>query len=148
MGLLTCRPWLSGPRRERQRGRPSLDVALIALLASLSGAASPTPAWAQYSPNCLKDGRKAFCALTMAAEPKAETSVITVVFADHSAYRLTRDLPSCRSSGAITRCRATISAANGQQPAQAATYMGTWYEGGYRHDYRSGQVGITFFFLD
>lgn len=147
MGPLTSRHRPSVPRRERHRDHPLLAVALIALLASVSGA-SPAPAWAQYSPNCLKDGRKAFCALTMAADAKAETSVITVVFADHSAYRLTRDLPSCRSSGAITRCRATISAANGQQPAQGASYVGTWYEGGYRHEYRSGQVGITFFFLD
>lgn len=112
-------------------------------------AAGPGPAAAQYSPNCLKNGRKAFCALTVQNETAAaETSVITVVFADHSAYRLGRDTASCRTDGPVTTCRATISPANGQQPAQAASYVGTWYEGGYRHAYANRSVSITFFFLD
>jgi len=123
-----------------------LAVSLGGLLAGL--AAPPAPALAQYSPNCLKDGRKAYCALTIEAGSAKGSGAITVVFADHSAYRLVRDEASCRQQGPVNTCRATISPGNGQQPAQAASYVGTWYEGGYRHEYRNRSVAITYFFLD
>jgi hypothetical protein len=125
-----------------------LAGSLGALLASGLLAIVPAAALAQYSPNCLKNGRKAYCALTIEAESAKGSGAITVVFADHSAYRLVRDDASCRQQGTVNTCRATISPGNGQQPAQAATYVGTWYEGGYRHEYRSRSVAITYFFLD
>jgi len=149
---MRAQPTTSAERCRRPSSRRLMSSLLAgslgALLASGLLAIVPAAALAQYSPNCLKNGRKAYCALTIEAESAKGSGAITVVFADHSAYRLVRDEASCRQQGPVNTCRATISPGNGQQPAQAATYVGTWYEGGYRHEYRNRSVAITYFFLD
>ncbi|MEB3317822.1 MAG: hypothetical protein VKO39_06745 [Cyanobacteriota bacterium] len=108
------------------------------------------PAWSQYSPNCLLNGSRRFCALTPGGEPRPGWTAETVVFADHQAFRLERQESACQAQGMERSCPATIVPANGLGAPRPARYVGTAYEGGYRHHYsdHSGRLSLTFFFLD
>jgi hypothetical protein len=127
---------------------PSLGVALRLGLLLISLAC--TPVWSQYSPNCLLNGSRRFCALTPGRQAPPGWTVETVVFADHQAFRLERQESSCQEQGLVRTCPARIVAANGLGTPIPAVYVGTAYEGGYRHHYsgRSGRLSLTFFFLD
>jgi hypothetical protein len=119
-------------------------------LGLLLSALACAPAWSQYSPNCLLNGSRRFCALTPGAAPRPGWTSETVVFADHQAFRLERHESSCRDRGMVRTCDARIVPANGMGTPLPARYVGTAYEGGYRHHYSSaaGQQSLTFFFLD
>lgn len=123
----------------------------LGLLAGLwlSAPAGP-PAWSQYSPNCLLNGNRRFCALTPGGPVRSGWTADTVVFADHQAFRLERHDSSCQDQGAMRLCPATIIPANGLGRPIPATYEGRAYEGGYRHHYsgNAGRLTLTFFFLD
>lgn len=164
------RPGRWHERGVRQGGEPGLltapAAAAIAALVSLVNAALPSPAWAQYSPNCLRNGKPLACALTPGPEQEqpplpaagrgtAESrpsppppSTLTVMYADHRAYRLVKEEVSCRQQGLVIDCPATIIPDNGYGAPFKARYRGTAYEGGYRHEYRSPSLSITYFFVD
>jgi len=116
----------------------------------LTALASPLAAWSQYSPNCLLNGSRGFCAHTPGGQAPPGWSSETVVFADHQAFRLQRLESSCQDRGTLRSCQARILPANGQGTPIPARYVGEAYEGGYRHHYvsDSGQLSLTFFFLD
>lgn len=118
-------------------------------LAALGLLLDRTPALAQYSPNCLRNGKKDFCAVTQVAgatTPQQELALI--VFADHSVVEVLRNETSCRQNGAVRTCDAKIITPPGHPKALPAYYRGTAYEGGYRHEYVSSSLRITTFFLD
>lgn len=109
-----------------------------------------TPARGQYSPNCLFNGSRRFCALTPGGPARPGWTSETVVFADHQVFRLERQDSSCQDQGRVRTCQATILPAHGQGTPIPARYVGEAYEGGYRHHYssRGGRLSLTFFFLD
>lgn len=126
------------------RSAPLLTLIFGALLTAL-----PSTAQAQMSPNCERNGRRDFCALTPMPDPSQPGRTVDVlVFADHSVYRVQREEASCRStSPTVTTCAATITLPGGGRTIRA-TYRGTSYEGGYRHDYRGPGLQLTYAFLD
>ncbi|MEB3332763.1 MAG: hypothetical protein VKI83_09775 [Synechococcaceae cyanobacterium] len=107
-----------------------------------------TPAQAQYSPNCERNGRRDHCALTFSRPSQAGWERITVVFADHSVFQLERDERRCLDKGAERLCPARLQTAGSQGRWLPATYKGRAYEGGYRHAYSGGGTQIVFSFLD
>lgn len=153
-----------------QRWEPGLlaapAAAAIATLVSLAHALLPSPAWAQYSPNCLRNGKPLACALTPGPEQERPPlpaagqgmakgrpsppapATLTVMYADHRAYRLVKEEVSCRQQGLVIECPATIIPDNGFGAPLKARYRGTAYEGGYRHEYRSPSLSITYVFVD
>ena len=104
---------------------------------------------AQYSPNCLYNGRPDPCALTPGpADAASGDDVVTVVYADHRVFRLQRNGSACRHQDTRTTCPATVILNNGFGRSLAGNYVGTAYEGGYRHEYSAAGHRITYFFLD
>lgn len=106
-------------------------------------------AQAQYSPNCLRNGKKDACAVTqVAGATTPQQELAQIVFADHSVVEVLRNETSCKQNGAIRTCNAKIITPPGHPKALPAYYRGTAYEGGYRHEYVSSRLRITYFFLD
>jgi hypothetical protein len=70
-----------------------------------------------------------------------------LVFADHRVYGLQRDESSCRQRGPVRTCKAWILSPGSDRPIPA-TYRGTAYEGGYRHEYISAKLRLSYSFLD
>ena len=134
---------LAGSHSRQYLGR----LSALGLCAGL--ALAPLPLQAQYSPNCERNGRREFCAFTPAPEsPQGGLDVGRLVFADHTVYGLQRDEASCRDRGAVRLCKAWILAPSASGQPIPATYRGTAYEGGYRHEYWGARVRLTYTFLD
>ena len=112
-------------------------------------AATPSPLQAQYSPHCERNGRPDFCAYTPAPDSgQAQRDAGRLVFADHTVYGLQRDEASCRNRGPVRLCKAWILSPPGSEHPIPATYRGTAYDGGYRHEYQSARLRLTYTFLD
>lgn len=108
----------------------------------------PVAVQAQMSPNCERNGRRDYCALTAgtAATPAGQQPVDLIVFADHSVYEVWRDPRTCRTAGALTTCDARIQVRGGR--SLPALYRGTAYEGGYRNEYRAPGLRFSYGVLD
>ena len=131
----------SGPRAR------AWSFTALSLCAGL--AATPAPLHAQYSPNCERNGRREFCAYTPGPDSgQGERDAGRLVFADHTVYGLQRDEASCRDRGPVRLCKAWILSPPGSDHPIPATYRGTAYEGGYRHEYLSTRLRLTYSFLD
>jgi hypothetical protein len=105
---------------------------------------------AQYSPNCERNGRRDYCAITLveSSDDAGQTRAL-ITFADHRVYAILRDDRSCRQlSEAVRACRATITSPPGGATPIPVVYRGTAYEGGYRHHYVGSGLSLTFYFLD
>jgi hypothetical protein len=104
---------------------------------------------AQLSPNCERNGHHDCCALTpVAAATTNQLSVDKITFADHRVYEVLRNETSCKNASATVRtCNATITAV-GRKPSIPAFYRGTYYEGGYKHEYIGKGIHLTYFYLD
>jgi hypothetical protein len=128
-------------------GRPGGMAILAGLLVAASAG---LPARGQYSPHCLLNGSRRFCAITPGAAAPRGWSVDTVVLDDHQAFRLERQDSACVEQGMARTCPARIIPANGQGTPLPGTYAGEAYEGGYRHRYssRSSPWSLTLFVLD
>ena len=73
-------------------------VAAIAVLGGYAATALPN-ANAQLSPNCERNGKRDYCAITPIAGATTEKqSFDMITFADHSVYEITRNLESCKRS--------------------------------------------------
>jgi hypothetical protein len=130
----------------------SLPLRLALLLAQPAGVAAAlalgqAPLRAQLSPNCLRNGGAAACAVTP-GESGPERSVVTVMFADHSAWRLEKDERRCVNRHPLSSCPAVITGANGNGTPLQGSYTGTWYEGGCRHSWRAPGIRIEYVFVD
>ena len=107
-------------------------------------------AMAQYSPNCLRNGKSDYCAITpMERADKKDEVLTTITFADHTAYEVVRNEASCKNtSDKVMTCNARIVAPQGGGKPMPAFYRGTYYEGGYKHEYVGKGIHLTYFFLD
>lgn len=140
---------LTGPP---MRDAPNHALAHQRVALALLGGALSLPlaaAHAQYSPNCLRNGKPDHCAITVVAAGNDRQPVVErITFADHRVYEARRDGASCKVAGLVTTCTAQITAPASSGRPMAARYRGTAYEGGYKHEYLSPRVQITYFFLD
>ena len=130
--------------------RLRLRIALLLAAATLPAtliALGGAPLRAQLSPNCQRNGVAAACAVTP-GESGAERSVVTVMFADHSAWRLEKDESRCTNSHPVSSCPALMTGANGNGTPRRGSYTGTWYEGGYRHSWSAPGIRIEYVFVD
>jgi len=107
-------------------------------------------AMAQYSPNCLRNGKSDYCAITpMESADKKDEVLTAITFADHTAYEVVRNEASCKNtSDKVMTCNARIVAPQGGGKPMPAFYRGTYYEGGYKHEYVGKGIHLTYFFLD
>lgn len=106
------------------------------------------PSQAQLSPRCERNGKLDYCAVTPSTnngDPSAVREV--VVFANGDTYRLSRSDSACKMMTPFVRaCEAIIQPPSGGPIS--ARYVGTYYEGGYRHEYGAKNLKIVYFFLD
>ncbi len=67
-------------------------------------------AGAQLSPNCERNGKRDYCAITPIAGATTEKrSFDMITFADHTVYEITRNLESCKKiSEKVQTCNAKI----------------------------------------
>ncbi|MCP9806407.1 hypothetical protein KBY71_07740 [Cyanobium sp. T1B-Tous] len=130
-----------------QRGRRA--TAAVCTLAALELLLHGTAAQAQYSPNCWRNGKKDFCAITqVAGATTGQQELARIVFADHTVVEVLRNETSCKQNGPVRTCDAKIFTPPGHPKGLPAYYRGTAYEGGYRHEYVSSSLRITYAFLD
>lgn len=136
------------PVSSRQRKVVTLGLG-AGLLAALIAAADKT-AWAQYSPNCLRNGARDYCAITaVVGATTPEQSFEMITFADHTVYEVLRNEASCRrKSETVRTCNAKIFTPPGNPKSIPAFYRGSAYEGGYKHEVVGKGIAITYFYLD
>ncbi|MEB3193605.1 MAG: hypothetical protein VKO19_00590 [Cyanobacteriota bacterium] len=116
---------------------PFLALTMVAL----------APAGAQLSPNCERNGRRDYCAITPGANTPSHPAQEIITFADHSVYEVMRNEASCRNiTDKIRTCHAKIVSRPGQEIQ--AFYRGTSYEGGYKNEYVGKGIHLTYFYLD
>jgi hypothetical protein len=126
--------------------RPSAFV-LLALLVSVAG--RDLTVRAQLSPNCERNGRRDYCAITPVMASPQKPSHDLVTFADHTVVAVMRNEASCRNvSERIRTCHAWITIPPGNSKSIPAYYRGTYYEGGYRNEYVGKGIHITYTYLD
>jgi hypothetical protein len=106
------------------------------------------PSQAQLSPRCERNGKLDYCAVTpLPNKPDPDSVREVVVFADGDTYRLSRSDSACKVITPFQRgCEAIIQPASGG-PFQAR-YVGTYYEGGYRHEYGGKNLKIVYYYMD
>ena len=107
-------------------------------------------AMAQYSPNCERNGKSDYCAITpMERADKKDEILTAITFSDHTVYEVVRNEASCKNiSDKVMTCNARIVAPHGGEKPMPAFYRGTYYEGGYKHEYVGKGIHLTYFFLD
>lgn len=105
---------------------------------------------AQLSPNCERNGRRDYCAITPVAGATTEKqSFDMVTFADHTVYEVTRNLESCKKiSEKVEACNAKIITPPGNPKTIPAYYRRTFYEGGVKQEYAGKGIHLVYFFLD
>jgi hypothetical protein len=123
-------------------------LAAATWLLSLATALQPFPSQAQISPRCRRNGRLDYCAVPPQADAQnAKRLAEVLVFANGDTYRLTVDEASCRNISASQRiCEASLQ--SGYTAPVRATYIGSAYEGGYRHEYTTRGLSLVVFHLD
>jgi hypothetical protein len=107
-------------------------------------------AMAQISPNCQRNGRHAFCAVTPRTDPgQADTVVEVITFADHTMVEARREQGTCKPVGdRVITCNATLIVSPGSGQAIRATYRGTAYEGGYTNAYDARGFSLQYSVID
>jgi hypothetical protein len=124
---------------------PMSPSSLLALLTLLTFSAPEVGA--QLSPNCERNGRRDYCAITPVAATPDRQGYEIITFADHSVYEVMRNEASCKNiTDRIQTCNARILRRAGQ--SVAAFYRGTYYEGGYKNEYVGKGIHITYVYLD
>lgn len=119
----------------------------VVILAAL--VLSPAAGKAQLSPNCQRNGQSDYCALTpVAGATTDQQAVDKITFADHTVYEVLRNETSCKNvSPTVRTCNAKITTV-GRTRSIPAFYRGTYYEGGYKHEYVGRGIRLTYFYLD
>lgn len=130
--LVGCWPW-------------ALAATVGLLLPGMAGVAS-----AQYSPNCERNGKRDYCAITpIAGATNEKQSFEMLTYADHTVYELLRNETSCKQvSQTVRTCDAKIISPPGNPRSTAAFYRGTYYEGGYKHEFVGQGIHLIYYFLD
>ncbi len=130
------------------RLRPDRAATVLAVLALLL--ALPLAGGAQISPNCQRNGRHAYCAVTPQQDPGHANTVIEVItFADHTMVEARRNEASCKPiGGRVISCKASLTLRPGSGQPISATYRGTAYEGGYTNTYVAKGLQLSYSVLD
>lgn len=116
---------------------------VVALLVSFM------PVKAQLSPNCERNGRRDYCAITPVVATPQRPDHELITFADHTVYAVIRNEASCRNvTDRIRTCNAWIISPPGNAQTIPAYYRGTYYEGGYKNEYVGKGIHITYVYLD
>lgn len=132
---------------------PRATVALIAagtgLLTALTTLLA-AGARAQLSPNCERNGKRDYCAITpVAGATNQKQAFDMIMFADNTVYEVMRNLESCKKiSQNVESCNAKIITPPGNPKPIAAYYKRTFFEGGVRQEYIGQGVHITYHYLD
>lgn len=129
----------------------ALEALLSAgLLSGLAWSLITRSAEAQYSPNCLRNHKKDYCAITLATGGTNEQEGFDqITFSDHTVYEVVRNEESCKKiTERAIKCDARIISRSGNPEPIHAYYRGTAYEGGYKHEYIGKGIHLTYFFLD
>jgi len=105
---------------------------------------------AQLSPNCERNGRRDYCAITpVAGATNEKQSFDMITFADHTVYEVMRNLESCKQvSEKVETCNARIITPPGHPKAIPAYYRRTFYEGGVKQEYVGKGIHLVYVFLD
>jgi hypothetical protein len=129
----------------QRRLTPARAATVLALLVGL-----PLSAGAQISPNCQRNGRHAYCAVTPRQDQGQANTVIEVItFADHTMVEARRNEGSCKPIAEhIISCKASLTVRPGSGQAISATYRGTSYEGGYTNTYVAKGLQLSYSVLD
>ena len=125
-------------------------LAVTAALVAAGVIASALVARAQLSPNCERNGRRDYCAITPVAGATNEKQAFDMItFADHTVYEVMRNLGSCKAiTDKVETCDAKIITPPGNPKALPAFYRRTFYEGGVKQEYVGGGIHLTYFYLD
>lgn len=124
-------------------------AAMVTVLEGFTPLSAPS-ARAQLSPNCERNGRRDYCAITPVAGATNEKQAFDMItYADHTVYEVMRNLDSCKKvSEKVETCNAKIITPPGNQHAIPAFYRRTFYEGGVKQEYVGRRIHLTYFFLD
>lgn len=119
---------------------------VLAAVALLSGLA----AHGQLSPNCERNGRRDYCAITPVAGATTEKQAFDMItYADHTVYEVMRTLDTCRKiAEKVETCNAKIINPPGSPKTIPAFYRRTFYEGGVKQEYIGKGIHLMYVYLD
>lgn len=125
-------------------------VALIAVSAGTLAALTAMGAQAQLSPNCERNGKRDYCAITpVAGATNQKQAFDMIMFADNTVYEVLRNLESCKNvSEKVETCNAKIITPPGNPAPIPAYFKRTFFEGGVRQEYVGKGIHITYHYLD
>ena len=104
---------------------------------------------AQTSPKCQLNGKWTFCSVTSQSRADDEKIEESIAFANGVIYDVSRrGFNGCRHDGKITTCNAKVIDRGNGWKSIPAYYKGTYYEGGYKHEYISGGLSLTYYYMD
>jgi len=107
-------------------------------------------AGAQLSPNCERNGKRDYCAITpVAGATNLKQSFDMIMFADNIVYEVSRNLESCKKVAPnIETCNAKIITPPGNPKPIPAFYRRTFYEGGVKQEYVGKGIHIMYVYVD
>jgi len=107
-------------------------------------------AGAQLSPNCERNGKRDYCAITpVAGATNLKQSFDMIMFADNVVYEVSRNLESCKKVAPnIETCNAKIITPPGNPKPIPAFYRRTFYEGGVKQEYVGKGIHIMYVYVD
>jgi hypothetical protein len=105
---------------------------------------------AQLSPNCERNGKRDYCAITpVAGATNLKQSFDMIMFADNTVYEVSRNLESCKKVAPnIETCNAKIITPPGNPKLIPAFYRRTLYEGGVKQEYVGKGIHIMYVYVD
>lgn len=109
-----------------------------------------SPANAQLSPKCERNGKRDYCAITpIAGATNLKQTFDMIMFADDTVYEVLRYNETCSMiSEKVEKCNAVIISPPGSSKSITAVYRRTFYEGGVKQEYVGKGIHITYYFVD
>ena len=107
-------------------------------------------AGAQLSPNCERNGKRDYCAITpVAGATNLKQAFDMIMFADNTVYEVLRNQDSCKKVAPnIETCNAKIITPPGNPKSIPAFYRRTFYEGGVKQEYVGRGIHIMYVYVD
>ena len=104
----------------------------------------------QLSPNCERNGKRDYCAITpVAGATNLKQSFDMIMFADNTVYEVSINLESCEKVAPnIETCNAKIITPPGNPKPIPAFYRRTFYEGGVKQEYVGKGIHIMYVYVD
>jgi hypothetical protein len=105
---------------------------------------------AQLSPNCERNGKRDYCAITpVAGATNLKQAFDMIMFADNTVYEVLRNQDSCKKVAPnIETCNAKIITPPGNPKSIPAFYRRTFYEGGVKQEYVGRGIHIMYVYVD